>query len=460
MSDKIPLDYRESDIKTFPATKDVNLPPDLRAPRSLGQKGRISSYISRDGDIFTSCVRPNYKLLAAWDSARRKEPVINRGLTITVNSIVAKLGRYIHPDPEIEDFISENLEGKIKRILSELADSLTWSGFTVGENIYKVRKNKYGDRQIWLDDIMVFHPLEPLFKLNANGRLTHGERVQHDRYLTGIWVPCSSKINRSIGPSFSGSHIRLERSKVIHCKMGPGSGVSPYGSSLIESVFKYHIYKELFLDMQATALDRYGSPLIYMKVPYQQTSDDYEEPDGTVRKKYFHEYAEEKLSDLSKHQVLIIPTIPGGESIELGSLTTGNNFSSAFNDAIDLCDDNILMGLGIPNLITKDKNNGLGSSGSAERQVDIYQMHITTIYDNLINSLLQHVIHPLILWNFSIYNKPLAKKPGSFLVRPSLITEMKTYVDVIRLLHETNNLKASDIDVIRDLFRLPYNKPK
>ncbi|MEI2420671.1 hypothetical protein V6O07_10390, partial [Arthrospira platensis SPKY2] len=326
MSDKNPIDFRKSDIKTFPATKDMNIPPELRFPRGLNQKGKVSSYISRDGDIFTSCVRPNYKLLAAWDAARRKEPVINRGLTITVNSIVAKLGAYKHPDAEIEDFISENIESNIKRIISELADSLTWSGFTVGETIYKLRKNKFGERQIWLDDIMVYHPLEPLFKLNNNGRLTHGERIEGDRYLTGVWVPCSRDLKKDIGPSFSGSHIRLNRTKVIYAKIGPGSGNSPYGSSLLQTVFKYHIYKELFLDMQATALDRYGSPLIYMKVPYQQTTDDYEEPDGTVRKKYFHEYAEEKLSDLSKHQVLIIPTLPGGDSVDLGSLTTGNNF--------------------------------------------------------------------------------------------------------------------------------------
>lgn len=454
MVDRYPTRALIPDLETLPP-----LDPQPRyMPRSkeTRQIGRSTAYISKDGTFFTSCVRPDYHQLAAWDNASRKEPIISQGLEILATSVQSKLGVYTHERPEIADFIRSNIEPNITRWLSMITRSLCKFGFVVCEKVFKKQVSRKGISQVWIDDLIPYHPTEVLFKLNRNNRLTHGDRIEGDPYLSGVWVPAPKDLSRTkrINHSFSGSHIRLHSHNVFYTAREP-EGNNPYGSSLLESVYSHHIYKELYRDMQATALDRYGSPLIYAMVPAVPTMERAESPDGNERTVYMPELVEQKLGNIGSQSVIVLPKTLNGDEITLGSLTTGNNFSDAFIKAIEDCDDNMLQGMGIPNLMTKDKNNGLGSSGSAERQVDTFQAKITQMYRQITDEILNQIIHPLILWNFSHDLVPEARHKGAFTTRVTLYAEVDSYTKLLKVLLDGGIIDANYRDVILDMFRLP-----
>lgn len=444
-----------NDLETLPPLNPQ--PRYMLRSKNTRQLGRATPYVSREGTFFTSCVRPDYRQLAAWDHASRKEPIIAQGLDILVTSVRSKLGVYTHQRPEITDFIRANIEPKITRWLSMITRGICKFGFIVCETVFKRVVNSKGVEQVWIDDLIPYHPTEVLFKLNKHNRLTHGESIFNDPYLSGIWVPAPSDlINRQrMGSSFSGSHVRLPEHSVFYTAREP-EGNNPYGNSLLESVYSHHIYKELYRDMQATALDRYGSPLIYAIVPSVPTTEIVETPDGNTRNVTLPELVEQKLSNIGSQSVIVLPKVLGNEPIELNTLTTGNNFSDAFIKAIEDCDDNMLQGMGIPNLMTKDKNSGLGSSGSAEKQVEVFQSKITELYRQITDEILNQVIHRLIIWNFD-QGIPEMRSKGEFTTRVTLYAEVDSYTKLLKVLLDAGVLDASYRDVILDMFRLPRN---
>lgn len=454
MVDRYPSKSIYNELDTLPPLDPK--PRYMLRPKDMKQLGRATSYISKDGTFFTSCVRPDYKQLAAWDNAARKEPIISQGLEILATSVQSKLGIYTHEKPEIADFIRANIEPHMTRWLSMITRSLCKFGFVVCEKIFKYTVNHKGVKQVWIDDLIPYHPTEVLFKLNRNNRLVHGEKIENDPYLSGIWVPAPPHRIQThpIDSSFTGSHIRLQAQNVFYLAREP-EGNNPYGTSLLESVYSHHIYKELYRDMQATALDRYGSPLIYALVPSTPSTERIELPDGTTRNLTLSEVVEQKLSNIGSQSVIVLPKTLNGEETKLGALTTGNNFSDAFIKAIEDCDDNMLQGMGIPNLMTKDKNNGLGSSGSAERQVDTFQAKITQLYRQITDEIITQVIHPLIIWNFDHNILSEARNRGKFTTRVTLYAEVDSYTKLLKVLLDGDIIDKTYKDVILDMFRLP-----
>jgi len=456
--DRSPSEENNSSITTLPP---IEISPRYRRrPIYLGQMGKSISYIANDNDIFTTCIRPSVEQLALWDSASRKEPIIFDGLQKMTRAVKAKLGLYSHPShPEITKFIRANLK-KLSKWIGDAAHSALWSGSAVGEIVHERRKGPRGEWQVWIKDIVFYHPLDPLYIVNQNGMLTHGEKIPNSPFLTGVWVPCNNSVlnrKKTIGPSFSGSHIRLPKTKVFHLTL-TGQSNNPYGVSQLEAAVKYHIYKEAFLEMQGAALDRYGTPLIYAVVPMQPTKDDIEEPDGSTRKKWYHELATELLSDLRGQQSIVLTQMDKDHPVKLETLTTGNNFSDAFNQAIDLCDDNIMIALGIPNLILKDKNQGLGTGGAAERQMEAFHMFISEIYETITDAILEQVISPLILWNFDYRVYKDAYEIGDFGSRAIRWSENAVQINVVKELAALGVIDPNDPidkDWMRDMFLIP-----
>lgn len=457
--DKSPLDgIKESNINTLPP---IEISPRYREkPIYIGQRGKVSFYTSNENDLFSNSVKPSIEQLALWDSARRKEPIINDGIQKMTRAVKAKLGLYSHPShPEITEFIRANLDKKLFKWVGDAVNLMLWSGSCNGEIIHEVRKGPNGYKQIWIKDIVFYHPLDVMYILNENSMLTHGEVVPNNPFNTGIWVTCKSSLisKRSIGPSFSGSHVRLPKTKTFHLTLSNESN-NPYGTSHLEAATKYHIYKEAFLEMQAAALDRYGTPLIYAVVPMQPTSENIEELDGTTRKKWYHELVTEILGDLRGQQSIVLTQMDKEHPVKLDALTTGNNFSDAFNQAIDLCDDNMMIAMGIPNLILKDKNQGLGTGGAAERQMEAFHLFIGEMYQTVTNAVLEQVVSPLILWNFDPRVYTGAYNSGNFGNKPIRWSENAILITIVDKLKSLGYIDENDRDWVRDIFYVPDNK--
>jgi hypothetical protein len=460
MSDLHPTGGKESNLETNPPA--ISSPVFRRRPTTPGQLGRSTSYTS-DGDNFSVTTKPHFYQFAAWDNARKKEPIIFDGLQKIVLAITMKLGTYDHPDPKIRDFVRANIDSHIGKWISSITSELLWSGITVAEPLWNYKLGPDGSAQVWIDDFVSYHPTQVNLKLNNNGRLTHGEKVVNSPYLTGVWVPTppNHKVKAS-NPSYMGSYIRLPKSKLFYCTLGSDNN-NPWGTSLINSILEYHLFKEAFRDMLAVALDRYGTPLVYAVVPNQQTNEAIVEPDGTTRPKWLYEKVNESLSDMRSEVAMVFTQTDKDHPIKLDSLTTGNNFADTFTQAIQMCDENMMIGMGIPNLIMKDKNGGLGSTGAAERQTELFHAYISSLYNLIINEFLSQPILQLIQYNFDPRTNPLAYLPGTLKERPMRWSEMDILtksIDKLTSLGYISPEEPSDLSHVRDLYHFPNSVVK
>jgi len=428
--------------------------------KKIGQLGRATPYSSLDGETFTTCVQPNRQKLALCDYALKEEPIFFDGVQKMTHFVRAKLGEFYHEDETITEFIRANTI-KLKSWLSEITFSLLWSGRGDSEIVYKRCKSTYTSNpfEIWIDKIVNFHPLDVYFVFDEFNCLSHGKKSPNKQYQSGIWVPAplSFRETYDLNKDYDGHRVRLPESKVWHTAIN-SYGNNSTGLSQFESGIKFFLYKQLFLEMNSTALDRYGNPLIYAVVPPGNTDQVIKEPDGSVRYKSYHQVVTEILEDLGGKSSIVLTQVDKDHPVKLDSLTTGNNFSGAFDSAIKLREDNMMIAMGIPNLILKDNNNGLGTGGAAERQMEAFLLLIDSIYDTVMTDFM-HVIKYLIEWNF-----PPEMHKGKFGVFNSKIlrvSELNVLGNITDKLLDKGVLDTNDPDDnnwIRETFGIPTRR--
>jgi hypothetical protein len=177
---------------------------------------------------------------------------------------------------------------------------------------------------------------------------------------------------------------------------------------------------------------------MYFIVPATQTTEDMEEVDGTIRKKMFREALQDELQDLRSGSVLILERQGNKDAAEpkVESLTTGNNFGDSFITAIDKCDQNMLHAMGIPNLLIKNQDLGLGSGGTTEKQVEMFEMSIEQIAIKVSEVLIDQLIKTLITYNFSPKLVDHADNYGEFIIKPIRYVDYKVMAESAKILTE------------------------
>ncbi len=445
------------------SAKDLNsIKPSViyrKRPAYTNQLGVATSYTSF-GESFAISSEPSYSKLVAWDYARRKEPIIKQGLELIVLALLDKIGSYSHPDSEIDDFVQLNILNNLSNWVKDLTYTALFSGSATAEINYKYKVFNSTDTKVWIDELITYHPLQLKVILDDYGKLTDGAKVFNSMYKSGIWVPLPSteiaqqnKKNRDV----VGSLIRLPKWKRIRVVLSNGSN-KIWGESLLETVLPYHLYKEAFRDMMTVALDRYGTPLIYAIVPPLDTSKTVEEPDGSVRQMSMMEMTQEALEDLSSESALVFTQVSKDQPVQLGALTTGNNFSDSFIQAIKFCDDNIISGLGIPSMLIRGEQSSLGTGKASETQYEIFDNFIGSLFDLVVNPFVEQVIGQLIAFNFDLATHPLAIYPGTINKKPTRTAELKVIADMTDTFTKLGYIdpyNEVDFNFVRELINAP-----
>jgi len=454
--DKHPFELETpSTLPTRPPT--VTTPTYRRFPPRLGQYGRSMSYTSI-GESFRATTKPSQQQLAAWDEARQREPVIKASFNVILRHLLASLGEYVHPDREIQNFVRANIQFNLPRWIEAAAVSSLWSGFSVAETIWQYREGPNG-RQVWIEDLMPYHPIQVFFIVNDFGRLTHGEKVTYSSYKSGVWVPRpSSQYVKKINTDTHGVHARLPKSKTFYTKIGHDQN-NPYGQSSLFPVMRYQLFKEVFMDLMSNALDRYAMPLLYVKVPNQTTQESIEEPDGSTRLLTLQEVVAREIQEIEHDSFLVFTQNDAKNApIEVGSLTTGNNYGSAFSEAIELCDKNMMMGLNIPNLLFHDKSSHLGSTNASGIQWEVFNYFVGSLYDMIVGTFVDQVVRQLIQFNFDARQVPEAGEVGYIQRKPIRPVDQKVASEVYATLTQIGALNTNnDLDFahIRSVMGLP-----
>lgn len=445
--DKYPAESPTSNLETSPPPTSSSVL--RRRPAYMQQVGYAAPYTSK-GESLQRAYKPSYYEFAAWDEARKFEPIIKRGLELIRLHIVAKIGPYSHPNAAIQKFVRANIQTNLASWISTIASNSFTFGFGVSETIYKWKEGPGGIPQLWLDTLVPYHSSQVTLLLNNYGVLTDGDDIiGNSLYKSGIWVQAPStallekKNNLFKNKDRVGNLVRLPKGKYFYV-CNSIDGANPYGTSLIESIIKYYLYKSVFSDMMTTALDRYGTPLIYVKVPPQNTGEVVTQADGSVRPKTLQEVTEEQLKELSSNTALVFTQVSKDQPVEVEALTTGNNFADSFQQAIELCDSNMLQGLGIPNLLMKEGGSRMGSGAASTKQMEVFDMQVTSYYNQIMNSFLEKVIRPLIQYNFDPKLYADSYLDGTFSIKPTRPEEVAATIDAIEALTNTAFLSPSN----------------
>jgi len=410
------------------------------------------------GESFRATTKPSQQQLAVWDEARQREPTIQAGFNIITRNLLATIGDYVHPNRDIQNFVRANIAQGLHRWIEAALISSMWSGFSVGEVIWQYRDGPNG-KQVWINEIMPYHPIQIFFIVNDFGQLTHGERVTYSSYKSGIWVPRpASQYTRKINTDTHGIHARLPRSKAFYTKIGHDQG-NPYGHSPLFPIMRYHLFKEVFMDLMSNALDRYSMPLLYVKVPNQTTQEATTDADGSTRMLTLQEVVAREIQEIEHDSFLVFTqTDARNNPIEIGALTTGNNYGEAFNHAIDLCDKNMMLGLNIPNLLFHEQGRQLGGGGASAIQWEVFNHFIGSLYDVTVGAFIDQVVRQLIAYNFDVNTVPDAGELGYMQRKPIRPVDQKTTADVYSILTQigaVNTTNETDFAHIRAVMGLP-----
>lgn len=362
-----------------------------RLPKGYGRQVGSSLSHQTAASIYGFLGHPEYRRLIEYERAMTTDDTVGTGIEFIKLSVLASLGPYYHPDETIREFVNANLnqmKGNFKMALGELITSGLWAGFGVSETIYKPK-----DGNIWIDYIANYNPKNIFLQVNAKGQLTEGESALfNSAYETGIWQD-----------QIGGSAIRLPMSRC--CLITHNRRYNNYyGESAIKRVYKNWRLKDAALEMWATALDRYGTPIVYSIVPAAYTGRTIKDPQapGGERQETIADTMESSISNVGNGTGVVVQRPSPQDDIELGTLTTGNNFGSAFREKLSYLNTAIYRGLLIPQLlIAEQEGGGMGGQAIAAVHFEVFKLMLGELYNEMIEPFVEQVIGPLIQLNFA-----------------------------------------------------------
>ncbi len=347
-------------------------------------------------------LRPSMQKLKTYEQMVYQDTILFTALNMMVKSILSTVGPVHHPDPEIQEFLNFNIQTlqdgtnqEWHEVLYQIIFTTLWAGFSVSENLYDL---KFGT--LSLDGLVTYQPNTIVIRPDKNGMLTEGKETAGGYWKSGIYqTPNRFKPEQSL--SFW---------KTIYIANNAAFG-NYYGYSAVAPCYKWHRLKDALVDMMASALDRYGNPLLYVKMPVYPTSRTAIDPStGEERTLTTQEVFQETIQNLdSSGNMLFLPQQDGTNKPDVGSLTPGNNIGSIFIDSIRYVSEQEMLPLGIPPfLITNELNN---NEAGVERRMELYYGNLEHYRNLFMMPIARQAFGRLIQYNF---NRESARHPASF----------------------------------------------
>jgi hypothetical protein len=227
----------------------VAIKTDIRYSKDSRPRGKLKQIGSAYRPYLTNTLlRPIFSRLREYEYVALYDTTVSAALRVLINTLIASLGEIEHQDKEIQDYcryciqrMQDRLGLELSFILYTLIHTTLIAGYSVSEHLYE-QDDKTG--ALVLQDIVTYHPSTILIRTNMKGRLTEDE-PSYDGFVSGIY---------QVG--YNQPQVQLPFWKILHLNYDSQFG-NYYGRSIIETVYKWHLLKEAFIDMMATALDRY-----------------------------------------------------------------------------------------------------------------------------------------------------------------------------------------------------------
>jgi len=369
------------------------------------------------------------------------QPIISNALTTLTNLIINKIGTWVHKNKKYEEFIHtmfDNMERPIRDIYKDILTAL-WAGFSVGEKL-----ESYNGRYKVVLDVEPRPAQSFIFRVDSQGHLKDDGIIQY--YFNNLWTGYGNLLafnqmlpNGELKPNPYASRgdfsypwrtvwaqpigtIMIPKQKCVHYAYKGLDGLtSPYGRSLLRSVYDYYLLSTELNRIILNASNTASTPIPVVVVEPNQTNMD----DGT-----------NPLDDIALQLENI--SNPGGANY---LLMQGKLNESVFIDKLNTqvhLNDILLVKKYIDKLVltgmlgTGDLT-GLNEGGSyarSETQHNILNRNVTSIAENIQDVIIKQLIKPLLKTNFDE-----RLDYGSYIVKNDMNEDVKLNMDKLNSLY-------------------------
>lgn len=345
---------------------DSPMPPGTRAGA-----GQIGSQLTRTFFLFDRGIQnPDDIGVTIYRRMYDTDETVAAAIDFVSMAVLIRLGQYDHEDPQIAKWVNDALAGMNGSFVQACFEILSalWAGYSVTE----VNLEPKGSR-VMLESLTTYEPETILFRLDDNGRLMRDGVMQYR-----VWA---------------GSPVKIPTKKTIIYSHNRLFG-NPYGRSACRRIYKNWLLKDAVLKMWATALDRFGTPLLAAVVPDMMVQDpDY--PDDPNKQISALDYVMRVLNNIQNQTVLGFHKGTDAKALTQG----GSGVGEAFDKAIAYFNKMIMRGVLLPSLLLEEGRKG-GSYALGSAHFDAFLIMTQNIFRQLVEALVDQLIRVLIQLNF------------------------------------------------------------
>ena len=403
--------------------------------------------------------------LLTYERVAKEDTTTSACFNILIRAILCSVDSVVHDDDDIANYCNYLLARyedinttSWQSMLDAPIRTMLWGGASVSENILNI--DEYG--AMVLDDLVTYHPSTIMIYPDQHGRLVEGKPSYYGGKLikSGIYQvvsgPANSFAYRPQNNIFSPHQKLLPRKKIIYLAQHNAFG-NFYGESSIAPIYRWVLLKEALVDMMAGALDRYGNPIFYIAMPDVNTNQTTEDDQGELRAITTFETLRNQLGNLgSQGNALLLPFMSKDTEPKVGQIATSQNVGTVFTNAIQYCEEQIAIELGVPYFLLKGELHGR-EKGETEHRMSIFYNKVEEHRAKILNAICRQLFQKLIEYNFD--GRPSAKIAPTFSrVYSDRAEDRVATMQVIQGLVKSgamNPQEQTDFNLMRQMVGLP-----
>lgn len=353
---------------------------------------------------------PDRVPVTTYEAMYLSDETVFSSIESMIMSCLARMGEFTFPEPEIEEFIRQQLEEMEGNFSQAVADIM--SAWVYGFSCTEILWRSLPGGKIGLRGLQTLHP----------------DTIKLDIYRSG---PNKNKL-KSVRQFFRmDKHIDIPLQKCIVYTHNGKFG-NPYGTSRLKRVYKNWKIKDVILKAWGLTCERYGSPYTIAKTTGIGRMND---PVTGVE----ISTAENMLRVTKALGLRGSAVIDANDSIDIkyGSA----NFGATFAELVGYLNKMIYRGIGLPSLITD--NGNVGSHSLGKEHFKLFYLSLEHLFYEVQDVLIEQLIKPLIKMNFGEQ-----ESYGQFVLDQFQMEDAKTLAETFESLTRSGLMSADKLDDI------------
>lgn len=346
----------------------------------------------------------------AYTDALQTDETVSACVAFIVDTAIAKIGDYIHPEEPVQEYVREQLEGIEGSILD--AFKAIFLGTFYGFSVLEIVTTEEGD----LQSLIPIDPATAVFHLSEEPG------------------PDFGKIDRVIQYPLQAIEARLPVDKCV-IFVNRGAAFNPYGYGRLEAVLPLARQKKKLYETMERTFDRYGAPVTVAYI--DNPADIIPKAGGGTETRL-----EAMQAQIKQTENLAGWTCGKDDKLEF---IFPPDVGKSFAEQLQLFNRLIMRGLMTPSLLLDAGD--VGSYSLGQTQLDLYLQYVDSLIDSAADCLIDQLIRPMIVYAFGDDFSDF----GRFATKPTN-ADLQAYSQLILPLIQAGvlDLTGGDLKKIRD----------